>query len=289
MNIFITGGSGFIGQATVAALTAAGHDVRALARSDAAEKTVRGAGATPVSGDMTNLDVLRHAASESDAVIHLGVARTADTADIDRAAAAALQDGSAERPYIHTGGIWVYGNTDGIVTEDAPLSPPAVAAWRPANEKLVLGRAEHGGHPVIVMPGVVYGHHAGLLENVFVAPARETRSVAYIGDGTNHCSLVHVDDIADLYLRALNAPAGSIYAGANGQFLQFRQIAEAISTGAGFGGAVHSISKATARETMGRLAEPFALDQRISSQKAQGELGWEPKHTDALQELSAGD
>lgn len=152
MNIFITGGPGFIGQATVATLAAAGHDVQALVRSDAAASTVRAAGATPVSGDLTDLDVLRHGASEANAVIHLGAARTADTAAVDRAAAAALQDGSAPPPYIHTGGVRVYGNTDGIVTEDAPLAPPTVVAWRPANEKLVLERARQGGHPIIVMP-----------------------------------------------------------------------------------------------------------------------------------------
>ncbi|WP_089106931.1 hypothetical protein [Streptomyces hyaluromycini] len=34
-----------------------------------------------------------------------------------------------------------------------------------------------------------------------------------IGDGSHHWALVQVDDIAELYVLALNAPAGSVYAG----------------------------------------------------------------------------
>lgn len=29
------------------------------------------------------------------------------------------------KPYLHTSGIWIYGDTDGEIDEDAPLAPPA--------------------------------------------------------------------------------------------------------------------------------------------------------------------
>jgi len=45
---------------------------------------------------------------------------------IGQAATAALQDGADAGPYAHTGGSWVYGNTCGLVTEDAPLAPPSL-------------------------------------------------------------------------------------------------------------------------------------------------------------------
>ncbi|MFG2305257.1 hypothetical protein [Actinacidiphila glaucinigra] len=44
--------------------------------------------------------------------------------------------------------------------EEAPLNPPRLTAWRLENEQRVLARAATGDRPVVVMPGVVYGHAA---------------------------------------------------------------------------------------------------------------------------------
>ena len=60
-----------------------------------------------------------------------------------------------------------------LVDEDAPQSAPPITAWRAANEKRVLDHAATGGRPVLLMPGVVYGHGGGLIEQFFTAPARE--------------------------------------------------------------------------------------------------------------------
>ena len=50
--VFITGGSGFIGGRLIERLRGEGHDVRALARSEAAAESVRARGAEPVRGDL---------------------------------------------------------------------------------------------------------------------------------------------------------------------------------------------------------------------------------------------
>ncbi|MFF1631982.1 NAD-dependent epimerase/dehydratase family protein, partial [Streptomyces sp. NPDC058272] len=47
MQIFITGGSGYIGRSTIRALTGHGIGVTALARSEHAARTVSDLGATP--------------------------------------------------------------------------------------------------------------------------------------------------------------------------------------------------------------------------------------------------
>src|ERR1700677_3701889 len=133
MKVLITGGSGYIGQATIRALRRRGHEVDALVRSDAAAAVVTDLGATPVRGGLGDLEVLRRAAGSADGAIHLAQVRGSDTADIDRKAAAAIQDGIGSGPYVHTGGTWVYGNT----------------------------------------AGVVYGARSGLAEQFFIAPARD--------------------------------------------------------------------------------------------------------------------
>jgi nucleoside-diphosphate-sugar epimerase len=273
MKVFLTGGSGYVGRPTVRALIRHGHEVSALARSDASARVLTELGATPVHGDLTDVGVLRTAAAAADGVIHLGQHYGDDTAEVDRAAAEALQSGLGDRgPYVHTGGVWVYGDTAGVVDEDAPQNPPAITAWRRANEERVLS---HGGHPVLVMPGLVYGLGGGLIETFFTAP------VPLIGDGANHWALVHASDIAELYALALRAPAKSVYAGVSGQNVRLADIVSVLAAG----GPVARLTLAEAVERMGPIAEAFALDQQLTPVRARRELGWTPRHLDALAEL----
>ncbi|WP_381802285.1 NAD-dependent epimerase/dehydratase family protein [Streptomyces niveus] len=286
MQVFITGGSGYIGRSTIQALIRHGIEVTALARSEHSARTLTDLGATPVAGALTDTDVLREAAGRADGVIHLGVDYAGGTADVDRAAAEALQEGAASGPYVHTGGVWVYGDTDGVVDENAPQSPPRITAWRLENEKRVLARAATGEHPVVVMPGLVYGHSGGLAQGYFVEPGRAAGTVPCIGDGSNHWALVHVDDLAELYVLALNASAGSVYAGVGGQNLPLADITQALSHAAGCPGRIESVTLEEAVRRMGPIAEAFALDQQLTGARARRELGWTPTRLDALADLA---
>jgi nucleoside-diphosphate-sugar epimerase len=286
MKVLVTGGSGYLGQATIRALRAHGHQPVAVVRSDAAAQRVESLGAVAVRGGLTDAAVLRGAAEDADAAIHLAQERGPDTATVDLAAATAIQDGLGSRPYVHTGGAWVYGNTIGAVDETAPQSPPPITAWRADNEKRVLARAADGGHPVLVMPGVVYGYGGGLIGEFLGKPA-SAGSAHYIGDGENRWAMVHVDDVAELYVAALSAPAGGVYAGVDDtQSPTMRQVAEAVSVAAGRPGTATSITIDQARHEFGPLADAFALDQRMSAARARRELHWAPADRDILTELT---
>lgn len=289
MKVFVTGGSGYVGTYVVRALVGRGIQVAALARNDRASTLLSGLGADPVRGGLADVVTLRQGAESADAVIHLGQHRGPDTGDVDRAAAQALADGVGAGPYIHTGGAWVYGNTGGVVDESAPFDPPQLTAWRLENEKLVLERAATGGRPIVVMPGVVYGGGGGLIEQFYAAPARTDGFVRCIGDGTNHWALVHVEDIAELYVRALNARPGSVYAGVSGVNPAQKEIVAAVAKAVtGRTAAVRHVSLEEAREQSGPIADAFALDQQLTGARAQAELAWAPVHTDPLGELAAG-
>jgi nucleoside-diphosphate-sugar epimerase len=198
-----------------------------------------------------------------------------------------MLQGVGAGPFVHTGGVWVYGNTDGVVDETATLDPPEIVAWRQDNERAVMSTTEAGGRPVLVMPGLVYGDRLGLIDTFFDAPARDAdKPFPYIDAGADHWALVHRADIADLYVLALGAPAGSTYIGVGPGSPTARQVAEALATSAGRPGEVASITLDQARETMGPIADAFALDQQLTSAKASTELGWTPRFTDPLAELA---
>lgn len=286
MNVFLTGGSGYIGESVIAALRAAGHEISALARSAAADDVVRARGASPVRGTLVDLDALRSAAADAEAVVHLAQASGEDPAAVDQAAAEAMIAGVGGGTYVHTGGTWVYGDPAGVADETAPWAAPSLVAWRERSERAVLATADRGARPTIVVPGLVYGDRAGLVEAFFGAPVRAGAPARYLGDGSNHVALVHREDLADLYVRALSAPAGSTYVGVGPAAPTGRQIAEALATSAGRPGDVAPISVAEAQETMGPIADALALDQRLTSDKARRELGWVARHDDPLADLA---
>ena len=285
MRIFLTGGSGYIGRVTIAELVRRGHFVEALARTDQSAQAVTDAGAVAVRGGLTDLSVLNHAAARAEAVVHLA---QAGSADMDLAAAAAMQDGVGTGTYVHTGGGWVYGDTDGVRDETAPWNPPSVVAWRKAVEDEVLARAADGARPVVVQPGLLYGGDNRLIDHFFVTPGKVAGAIPYIGDGANRWSLIHVEDVATLYAAALAAKAGSVYIGVEESHPTMKQAAEAVARGAGLDGKTVSITLEQARAQMGALADAFALDQRLTSAKARRELDWTPVHNDPLGTFERG-
>ena len=105
----------------------------------------------------------------------------------------------------------------------------------------------------------------------------------------NRWAVVHVEDVAELYVAALGAPAGGVYAGVDdSQSPTMRQIAEAVSVAAGQPGTAGSITTQQARAEFGPLADAFVFDQRISAARARRELAWKPGARDVLAELSTG-
>jgi nucleoside-diphosphate-sugar epimerase len=285
MKVFVTGGSGYIGTAVIKALIRHGHTVRALARSEASAGAVEAAGAGAVRGGLADLGVLNEAAAGAEAVIHLA---QAESGEEDLAAATAMQDGVGAGTYVHTGGVWVYGDTDGVVDENAPWNPPALVAWRRPVEDAVLARTARGGRPVIIRAGLLYGGDNRLIDIFFTQPARKTGAVAYIDDGSQHWALIHLDDLAELYVASLRAKAGSVFAGVSGVNPTAKEIAEAISHGIGLHGRTASITLEQARTDMGPVADAFALDQQFTAAHAQAELGWTPAHIDPLAVFAQG-
>lgn len=122
-----------------------------------------------------------------------------------------------------------------------------------------------------------------------VAATKEIGAAPYVGDGKNHWPTVHVVDLANLYVRALEqAPAGSLFHSANATALQVRKLAEAISQAASLTGRVFSWTYEQTQDRLGFLSGHFLLDQQVKSERAQHILGWHPTQLDAIDELTRG-
>ncbi|WP_433217925.1 NAD-dependent epimerase/dehydratase family protein [Dactylosporangium sp. CS-047395] len=280
MRIVLTGGTGYIGSAVVRELVAGGHAVTALVRSDEAAEKAREIGADAAVGDLFDAGWAAERFAEGDAVAHLAATGGPDTVEFDKGivAAAVRALGGTGKPYVHTSGIWLWGDNADI-TEESPIAPPALTAWRVPVEQSVL---DADLVATIVAPGIVYGHGGGIPAGV-LAPARDEQGrVKLIGDGSQHWTSVHVDDVAALYRLVLEqaAPLGRVVV-ASGVNPTVRELGEAAAGGNG-------VVAETPDETRARLGAGFAdallLDQQASGAKAR-ELGWKPVGPSLVDEL----
>ncbi|KQR54667.1 epimerase [Leifsonia sp. Leaf336] len=286
MSILLTGATGYIGSSVLPRLLDEGHAVTALVRDEAKAQLVRDAGASAVVGDATDSALVSRLARESDGVIHL-----ASAPDVDPVFVAAVLEGLAGsgKPFVHTGGVWTYGSNPDI-TEDSPAAPPAITAWRGANEAVVLGA--EGVRGSVVVPSIVYGHGKGLARVIVDAPRGSgvAPALQLIGDGTQHWATVHVDDVAALYVLALeNGEAGEVYIAAGGANPTVRELGELAARAAEVAGGVAPASVEETEERLGAgLAEALLLDQQARGTKARIDLGWEPNGPTLADEIATG-
>lgn len=285
MRVFVTGSTGYIGSAVVGALAGAGHDVVGLVHSPGSESTARDLGAEPVVGAIEDPATYEEAAADADALVHL--AFDFDTpVETDRAAIETLLDAArgatGERIFVYTSGCWVLGDTgDQPADESAEVDPPQVVAWRPAHEDHVIGAsADDGVVTAVVRPGMVYGGTGGIVTGLFQS-AERTAAAEFVGDGWNRWSLVHREDLADLYRRIVEEKAEGLFHAVDGSPARVIEVARTASELAGAGGETRSIPLEDARESMGAMADALVLDQVLSANRAR-ELGWAPARASFL-------
>jgi nucleoside-diphosphate-sugar epimerase len=292
MAIFLTGATGYIGSAVLRQLRGQGRDVVALVRTEEKAREVEAAGATAVLGSLTDREIVTHLALESDGVIHTaspGDGSSAPTDDAFVTAAFAGLEGS-DKPYVHTGGIWVFGSGADL-TESTPFAPPALTSWRPVVEARVQGAS--GVKTTIIAPAVVFGQGGGIPNLVAGAsrvPASGGEALTLIGPGTQHWTTVFVDDLAELYLLAFDlADGGSYYIGASGENPTVRELGEAASEAAGLGGRVEPTAVEDVHAQLGeQFGDALLLDQQATGSAARIDLGWEPNGPTLLEELRSG-
>jgi len=290
MRVFLTGATGFIGEAIVRELLLAGHHVLGLARTDAAADTLARLGVEAHRGDLSDTASLVAGARACDGVIHTAFIHDfsayAAAAETDRRAVAAMTaalEGSG-KPFVLTSGTALLA-PGRIGTEgDAPASGSA-ASPRAAAETTALAAAARGVRASIVrLPPSVHGLGDHGFVPTLIDIARRTGVSAFIGDGANRWPAVHRLDAARLFRLALEraAPGARLHAVAE-EGVPLSAIAQAI--GAALGVPVRSLPSDQAGAHFDWIAPFVAIDNPTSSALTRAALGWLPKESGLLMDL----
>jgi nucleoside-diphosphate-sugar epimerase len=280
MRIFLTGATGYIGAAVLDALIRAGHEVTALVRDPEKADGVAERGVKPVIGELSKSTSYATAAEECDAIIHCALDHSKRGPKVDRQAidalmAAAERRAAAGKPaaFVYTSVVWVLGDTHGRATEEFPLNPTDLVAWRPEHERLVL-ESSPGVRTAIIRPAIVYGGARGIIGDLLKDAANGL--VRVVGNGHNHWPCIYDRDLADLYVRvATHGDAAGIFHANDEADERVDDIVEAIARQASMRPDVRNVPLAEARKKMGPYADALALDQIVGSPRARG-LGWAP-------------
>ncbi|AZM58076.1 DUF4440 domain-containing protein [Streptomyces sp. WAC 01529] len=290
MKVLLTGATGYIGSAVTDHLVAVGHQVVALTRS-AEPQPGRGWHAQVV-GDTADPASLAGAVTpEIEAVIHL--APPSGDVDVDIAVIEALAAPlrGTRRPFVYTSGVWVLGATGDAqeVGEETPTDPIDIVGYRPHIERRVLAEVAEGVRAVVVRPGIVYGRGGGI-PAILVDRARQQGTPEYYGVEGVRWPTVHVDDLAELFVAAVErAEPGTVWHGVGESAVPVRDLARAAGRAAGVLAAPQVVPVEQAAEVFGPLfAEALALDQSVSGAAARTALGWQPGRPGAVAELTTG-
>lgn len=305
MRVLVTGGAGFIGATTAAALLTSGHDVTV-----ADDLSTGHADAVPPEATFHQVDVTDRAAMSPivadgrfDACVHFAALIEAGESmraperffEVNTAGSASLLrvllDHGVER-FVFSSTAAVYGDPERTpIDEDDPLAPTNVygeskllvermLAWHHRIHGLrtaVLRYFNAGG----ATPGRPERHdpESHLIPLVLRVAAGQREGIAIYGtdyptvDGTAVRDYVHVADLADAHVRALDAlgthPQLTCNLG-NGQGFSVRQVIDAAREVTG-----HPIPAEAAPR---RTGDPATLV--ASSARARDLLGWRPRHTD---------
>ncbi len=292
MRVFVTGATGWVGSAVVKELLGTGHSVIGLARSDAGMAAVKTAGATPLRGDVVDLDSLRRGVAEADGVIHTAFnhdfSKFKENCENDGRAIAALAEAAGtDRPLLVTSGTAFVRPGALAVESDVPAAT-ADQIPRVASEKAAMAAARGGACVSIVrLPPTVHGDGDHGFVAMLIGVAREKGVAAYIGDGANRWAAVHRFDAAHVYRLALEKGArGVAYHAVGEEGVPTREIAAAI--GKGFGLPVVTKAPEEAAAHFGFLATFFGLDCPCSSAWTREQLGWAPGELGLLDDLARG-
>ena len=292
MRIFVTGGTGAVGRYAIPALTAAGHEVTALVRSDAKALAVARHGVVPARVSLFDRAALATAFRGHDAIINLATAlpatrnfhkesawveniriRSEGSANVVDAALDAgvprLVQESVSMIYRNGGSRWL---DEAWPTDDFPTAKSNLAA-----EASSARFTAAGGTGVILRFGWFYGPGATHSEEL-LALARRWGVCVMLGAPGGYVSSIHVADGGRAAEAALRAPSG-FYNVVDDEPLTKREYAQALAEAAGRRCCVHAPGRLAL--LLGDGMTSLTRSLRVSNARLKAVSEWEPRFRSA--------
>ena len=308
MRVLVTGGSGFLGSHVVVKLQEAGHEPVCLVRKSSDTRFLEERGATLVVGAVDDAASLEGAVRGVDAVVHCAGLVKAKTYEdflrVHEGGSLALFEAAKKhapnlRRFVHvsTAGVMGQGSPSRPHREeDAPNPATPYSRSKLAGEQALTSRKEE--LPLTVLrPPAIYGPRDNEIL-AFFQMVNNTRMAFRFAGAMQSMSLVYGEDCAEACVLAVekDVPSGSTYFLEDGSVYSFEDMARAIASALGVGllGAppiprgiisaaafgselFEKISGKTMIFKRDKLPELFMEHFIVDSQKAQRELGWQPK------------
>jgi len=289
MRVFLAGGTGAIGVPLIRQLTAAGHQVTALTRSDANRSMLRALGATPAVADALDARALHRVVAEAQPtdVIHEltalpkgGPRRAREIEPTNRLRIEGTRNlidaaVSVRAKRIVVGSFAIFrGTTPADAPPDVRAASEAVRSMEfQTLEASRAGRIEG----VVLRYGLFYGPAAGTTVRMIAMSKR--RLLPTIRDDRSLLSNIHVDDAASATVAALErAPAGSVYDIVDDRPVSFSEIVEQLAVAVGAPRPL-SVPAWLPRLLMPYTARMISLRVPLSNEKARADLGWRPLYS----------
>jgi len=200
---------------------------------------------------------------------------------------------------IQTSGSSVVGTYDNgearedTFDEDAPFTPEPEKAMRVSIDNQILAAAKDGVRSIVIRPTLIYGRGIGVTATSIQLPklidvARKAGVPRHVGRGLNIWGHVHIADVADLYLLALDkASAGSLFYAENGE-ASFKAVAQSIGRMLGLGEKTSDWPIGEAVEALGPGAYlSFGSNSRVRGRRSRA-LGWQPQGRALFDEIENG-
>jgi nucleoside-diphosphate-sugar epimerase len=322
-RVFVTGGSGFIGRHLIAALKTRGHEVRALARSDAAASGVRELGAEPVRGDLDDEAALRSGMAGCASVFHLAALmdhtrgpealERVNVAGTARALAAARASGVRRFLHLSTAAVFAGGPRLVNATEGWPVPERPVGSYPRtkalAEREVLRANAPPDFEVVILRPAMVWG--AGDTSTLpKLAESVRRKAFSWVDGGRYPLSTCHVRNLVEAALLASErGRGGEAYFVTDGEPVELRAFLTALLGTQGLDPGARSAPSWLLRGVASAIELPWRVlplrgeppehlrsvlqtigqESTVTDAKARTELGYVPKvsREDGLAELKA--
>ena len=295
MKVFVAGGTGVLGRASLKPLVEAGHSVRSTARGSDHASLVTRLGAEPVAVDLYDPDAVRKAIRGSDAIVRLTTKISSlmkmrnpknwvETNRLRTEGARILVDAAIAEGvpvYVHESITFVYRDGgDQWIGEDAPVDNAGSAIMQATldGEQEAARFSSAGGRGVVLRFAAFYGADAPSTQEMI--EMAKLRRLPQVGAGSNYFSSIYVPDAGRAVAASIEVPAG-IYNVADDEPVSFAVFLDSLVRAIGAPKPVR-LPGFLGRLLFGQTWNYFSRSQRISNEKLKAHSSWKPQVPSAI-------